>query len=284
MKKVLFATDFSENAINAFFFALKMASRQKAHLLILHVFDIPTSWNYPHAEDAREMERQAKRTSEKQLKDKYDQLTGGIKATYIAIGHPSTAGGIMASIQEYQPDLLVIGTRGNSSVKEVIAGSTSKAIIRQALIPVLLIPESGVDHDLRQVLYASDLHERDAQALSQLASLLEPFEPKITVVHVCTPNEYQGDEQMKWFKEIVEENEGVAFQLLLAENIYEELSSYISKYKFDLLVMLEKERHGFFDTLFHHDLVTKFEFRTSLPLLSFNEHALRVQQKRLISE
>lgn len=283
MKKILLATDFSENATRAFFLAQKMAREHEAQLLILHVFDIPTSWNYPHAEDAREMERQAKRASVDRLKERYDQLTQDVKVTFIAIGHTSTAGGILATLREYRPEMLVLGTRGKSHVKEVTVGSTSKALIRRSPIPVLVVPDSDGDHNFRQVLYASDLHEQDAQALPQLVSLLKPFEPEITVIHISTPDEYKGDEQMKWFKEMVEVKEGVTFQLLLAENVYEGMSTYIRENNFNLLVMLEKERHGFLDTLYHHDLVTKFEFHTSLPLLSFNEHSLRVQQRKVMS-
>ena len=47
--------------------------------------------------------------------------------------------------------------------------------------------------------------------------------------------------------------------------------------EFDMLVMLEKERFGFIDKWFHDDLVRKMEFRTSIPLLSFNEQFLRVR-------
>ena len=40
MKKILFATDFSKNAEKAFHFALKIAEKHHADLIILHVFDI----------------------------------------------------------------------------------------------------------------------------------------------------------------------------------------------------------------------------------------------------
>jgi hypothetical protein len=40
--------------------------------------------------------------------------------------------------------------------------------------------------------------------------------------------------------------------------------------------MLEKERNGFVERLFKEDIVTKMEFDTSIPLLSYNERFLHV--------
>ena len=42
MKKLLFPTDFSETANNAFVYALKMAKSIDAEVIVLHVYDLPT--------------------------------------------------------------------------------------------------------------------------------------------------------------------------------------------------------------------------------------------------
>ena len=44
MKKILYATDFSKNAKMAFNFALRIAEKHHAELIMLHVFDIPPIW------------------------------------------------------------------------------------------------------------------------------------------------------------------------------------------------------------------------------------------------
>ncbi|MEO9482468.1 MAG: universal stress protein [Ekhidna sp.] len=63
MNKILYATDFSENAKKAFGYVAKLAQYHHADLIMLHVFDIPTSFDFPYIDDAREMERQAIRES-----------------------------------------------------------------------------------------------------------------------------------------------------------------------------------------------------------------------------
>ena len=58
----------------------------------------------------------------------------------------------------------------------------------------------------------------------------------------------------------------------------------MSEDDYDMLVMLEKERSGIIDKLFHQGLVSKMEFRTWIPLLSFNEHFLSVSGKKDVKE
>ncbi|WP_163379421.1 universal stress protein [Cyclobacterium sp. SYSU L10401] len=283
MKKILYATDFSENAEKAFIQALKIAQKHKANLIMLHVFDIPTSWNYPYTEDALEMERQAICESENKLKGIFDQYAKDINIKYIAAESTSIVKAIISVIRENDPGLVVIGTKGGSKVKEVIVGSTTKELINKSPVPVLAVPENAVDSDLKKILYATDLHEADIPALKKLTALVRPFDSEITVTHVSTPNEYKGAEKMEWFKDLVKDRinyDGITIQLLLVDNIYEELNAYINQQGFNLLVMLEKERKGIVDRLFHSDLVKKMEFHTSIPLLSFNEHYLRVLEKK----
>jgi nucleotide-binding universal stress UspA family protein len=283
MKKILYATDFSENAEKAFVQALKIARKHNADLIMLNVFDIPTSWNYPHTEDALEMERQAINESENKLKELFNKYANDISVKYIAAESTSIVKGIISVIKENDPGLVVIGTKGGSKVKEVIVGSTTKALINKSPVPVLAVPENAVDSYFKKVLYATDLHEEDILALQQLIALVRPFDSEITVTHVSTHSEYKGDEKMEWFKNLVKDRiayDGITFQLLLSDNIYERLNACINQYEFNLLVMLEKERNGIIDRLFHDDLVKKMEFHSSMPLLSFNEHYLRMLNKK----
>lgn len=278
MEQILYATDFSENAEKAFVQAVKIAQKHSADIIMMHVFDIPTSWNYPHTEDALEMERQAIRESEDKLKELFDKYVNNINVKFIATENTSVVKGIISEIKENDPGLLVIGTKGGSKLKEVIVGSTTKALLKQSPVPVLAIPEDYDERDFEKVLYATDFHEVDIVALQQLIELVRPFDPDIIVAHLSTHKEYGGDQKMEWFKDLMKDRiayDGIAFQLLLADNIYERLNTFINQHKFNLLAMLEKERSGIIDSLFHHDLVKKMEFDTSIPLLSFNEYFLR---------
>jgi len=283
MKKILFATDFSTNANKAFCFALNIAEKHQAELIMVHVFDIPPVWNYPVSYNPSEMKRQTLSSWERTLKEFFEHYDTDVKAKFVAVEHPSVVRGIISAIKQYKPDLVVTGTRGKSALKDAILGGTTKALVKRSPIPVMAIPEHADQHGYDKVLYASDFREVDLNAIEQLVELVKPYKPEIQILHISTDNEFKGMEKMEWFKELIRENidyQNITFELVLSKDIFLTLYTHMSQDDFDLLVMLEKERSGIIDQLFHEDLVKKMEFRTWIPLLSYNESYLNVSSDR----
>ena len=277
MKKILFTTDFSTNAKKAFCFALNMAEKYQAELILAHVFDIPNVYNYPVEYNPSEMKPEMIKDWQGTLKDFFANYDTKVKAKFVAVQHPSVVKGILSIIETHKPQLLVVGTRGKSRIKEVILGGTTKALVKRSPIPVMAIPDNTDQKDFDKVLYASDLREDDVQALKMLVQLVEPYQPEIQILHIHPDSEYKGIEKIEWFKALVKENidyELISFEILRSDDNFSTLHNHMVRNKFDLLVMLEKKRSGIIDKLFHQDLVKKMEFHTRIPLLSYNENFL----------
>lgn len=274
MKKILFATDFSNNANKAFGFALSLAEKHRADLIMVHIFDITTVWTYPYTNDVFELKTQAKNSWERNLQEFFDHYDTKVKASFVAIENQSVVQGILSAIEIYEPELIVTGTKGKSPVKDLLLGGATKALVKRSPVPVLAVPEYAELKDYDKVLYTTDFREVDLIALQDLVELVRPFEPEIKILHMSTDNEYKELEKMEWFKDLVNENvsyPAISFELLSSDDIFNTLNKYMTENDFDLLVMLEKQRSGIIDKLFHQDLVSKMEFRTWIPLLSYNE-------------
>jgi len=278
MKKILFATDFSSNANKAFEFVLNLAEKHQAELIMLHVYDVQPVFGHPYATtNPADLFRLKCENWENKLKEFFNQYNSDIQPTYIAIEYPSVVKGILSIIEKYQPQLVVTGTKGESPVKELLFGGTTKALVKRSPVPVLAIPEYAELNDYDKILYTSDFREVDMQALQDLVEWVRPFEPEIKVLHMSTENEFEGLEKLEWFKEMINDNvsyPAISCELVLADDIFNTLNKYMTENDFDLLVMLEKKRNGIIDKLFHEGLVKKMEFRTWIPLLSYNEHFL----------
>lgn len=278
MKKILFATDFSSNANKAFEFALNLAEKHQAELIMLHVYDVQPVFGHPYATtNPADLFRLKCENWENKLKEFFNQYNSDIQPTYIAIEYPSVVKGILSIIEKYQPQLVVTGTKGESPVKELLFGGTTKALVKRSPVPVLAIPEYAELNDYDKILYTSDFREVDMRALQDLVEWVRPFEPEIKVLHMSTENEFEGLEKLEWFKEMINDNvsyPAISCELVLADDIFNTLNKYMTENDFDLLVMLEKKRNGIIDKLFHEGLVKKMEFRTWIPLLSYNEHFL----------
>lgn len=283
MKKILFTTDFSTNADKAFGFALNMAEKHQAELILAHVFDPPTVYNYPVEYNPSEMKSGMIKDWQRTLKEFFANYDTVIKAQFVAVEDPSVVHGILSIIKEFKPQLVVTGTKGKSTVKELVLGGTTKALVKRSPVPVLAVPEYAELKDYDKILYCSDFREVDLKALQDLVELVRPYEPEIKIMHMSADNELERLEKMEWFKELIHDNvsyPAISFEVILADDTFETLNRYMTENDFDLLVMLEKERHGIIDKLFHTGLVNKMEFRTWIPLLSYNERFLVVTDNK----
>ena len=287
MKKILFTTDFSSNANKAFGFALNLAEKHQAELIMLHVYDISPVYGQPYIDGPDEMTKQTGKSWENSLKEFFKKSNSTIQPTFIAIENGSVVKGILSVIEKYQPQLVVTGTKGKNQMKELLFGGTTKALVKRSPIPVMAIPEYAKLEDYNKVLYTSDFREVDLKALQDLVELVRPFLPEIKILHMCTGDEFKRREKMEWFKELINDNvsyPAISCEMVSADDVFNTLNKYMTENDFDMLVMLEKERHGIIDKIFHEDLVKKMEFRTWIPLLSYNEHYLRLAENQTVNK
>jgi len=279
MKTILYATDFSENSVAALKYANKMADRMGTRLVICHVFGYPVILGmegldqpFPHTEENAYKHHRA------QLEEFCEKHLGsGWQSPEIqlqAVKDQAALKGIIATADEWHAYLIIVGVKGESGLRELIVGSTTKQLIDKAPCPVLAIPADTNYQPIKTIVYATDFEEEDVYAVRKLAEMAEQFEAEIKIVHISTKQEYEGEMQMEWFKEMLEQKvtyKRIDFELLLSEDIFESLRMYLDEVNADLMVMLEREQKGTLKKLFHRDLVKKMEAYTKVPLLSFRK-------------
>ncbi len=138
---ILFAVDFSQSSDYAFQYALSLAKKYDARLLIIHVINEPVDlrgFYVPHISFEKleqEIEEGAKKMMEKfcrtQIKDysKYE--------TFIVPGIPYDE--VIKKAQEQSADLVIMGTHGRTGLDHVLFGSTAEKVVRKSPVPVMTI-------------------------------------------------------------------------------------------------------------------------------------------------
>ena len=162
IKKILYATDLSESAVNAFAYAVSLANLYGAGITILHVFaETPGEEFITNMINTDTWEK----IKNRRYSEARDQLIGK-KRDHIAIkevlqafseevnvdakdqtfvtdevlilnGEPAEI--IVQTAKEKNCDLIVMGTHGHGGITDVLIGSTAKRVVRQSTIPVLVI-------------------------------------------------------------------------------------------------------------------------------------------------
>lgn len=133
---VLFPTDFSENADNAFVYAEKMAAAGARRITLMHVQD--KGKIDPHLKHKLEEFNRIDRERLEELKAKLHRQ--GKAQVDVELCYGSPAAEIMRAVREKKIDLVVMGSQGRGYVKELFLGSVSHNVARRAEAPVLLVP------------------------------------------------------------------------------------------------------------------------------------------------
>ncbi len=278
MKTILYATDYSENSVAALKYAYALCRRLKTRLVLTHVYDVPTVLGtqltepFPSlSEDARQHEREKLQGF---FKKHLGKVSDKMKLHFEPVEHMSVIRGIISKATEWHAYLIFVGMKGEGRLQEIIMGSTTKALIEKAPCPVLAIPENTKYMPLRTVVYATDFEEEDVYAIRKLTEMVDVFQAEIKVIHIITEKEYEGETQMEWFKEMLQNKvnyKKIEFKLLFSDDIFEALRMYLEDVGAELMVMLEREKRGLLKKWFHRDLVKRMESYGKVPLMSFRE-------------
>lgn len=277
MKTLIHATDFSENAITALKYAAVLGQKMNAILWVIHIYDnaaLSSNLNERYLFTSEELKAQ------KELKIKnlcIEHLGVDFEKENIkieAIENRSVVNGIISKSDELYASIIITGMKGKSALKDFLMGNTTKVLIEKAPCPILAIPENAVLNEINTIVYASDFEQQDISAINRLSEIAKIFKAKIKIIHISTKKEYQADEQMQWFKEILEQKvsyKKLEYALFYSDDVFNFLKIYLTEVNADWVAMLERRKKGLVKKLFHTDLVKKIEEQSNVPFISFNE-------------
>lgn len=134
-EKILVAVDGSEYAEWTFKKGIEMAKRNKAELHILHVFDV----RYYPSEYASIKRRAEQEGIEllKRYKEEAEKQDLVKVETILKFGSPKVL--VSKSAEDIGADLILCGASGLYAVEQVLLGSVTESIIRNAKCDVLVV-------------------------------------------------------------------------------------------------------------------------------------------------
>jgi nucleotide-binding universal stress UspA family protein len=170
--------------------------------------------------------------------------------------------------------------KGGSPIREAFLGSTATNLLEKAPCPVLAVPEDITLKNIDTIIYATALDLADISAIQEIVEWAKLFNASINIVHISTKNEYAGEDQMEWFKDMLKQNVDYGkmhFELSFSENVYEALQQYIEKINPDIIAMLEREGYSLIKSIWHRDLVKRMKTDSKIPLLSYHKKNLNLE-------
>ncbi len=286
MKKILVPVDFSDHTETVCKFALEIAKKAGGEIRLFHAyFDyvIIASSSFPYSVDTSEMFNQEmmvkireeakadlQKLEDKLVNDLSNQNIRNVRVVYTLTGGiPEDE--ILNTAETYDPDIIVMGTRGKGN-KDILTGKVTSKVVKNAKCRILTVPINAKYSGFENMLYATNLANEDEKDLRRLFELLITYRPIIHCVHINIDNgKFADEEQMNSLKAYFEDeiNEGrLIFKVIDNVDFLEGINTYVNDNQIDIISVVH-HRKGFLKRLFTKDHTRELLFHSDIPLYIF---------------
>lgn len=278
MKHLLIPTDFSANAWNATEYALAFFEHHPIKIYLLHITFSGV------VEDNTDLHAHGITISAQESHPKYsalDELKQRIETLYpsrnleieILVKHSFFVDSIKKTVQEKEIDLIVMGTKGASGLKEVTIGSHSGAVITRVKCPILVIPENARFENPKNIVFPTDFNTpyKD-RVLQTLFSVADMYEATIKVMRVA-PEAYELDEAQEENRNFLMQSlagKPHSFHWINSPGLEEGLQNFIDVMEVQIIAMVAKNLN-FFQRLLFKPTVERIGYHTKIPFLVLHE-------------
>ncbi len=276
MKNILLLTDFSDNAWNAIFAALKMHEHIRCQFYLLNTYE-PSFINIL-GDKSKERLGVIYDSLAKNSSIELDKIMRYLKDNHKNNNHTfekeSMSNDLVSAVKEIcnekDIDLIVMGTKGATGAKEIFMGSNTVELIKKVNnCPIFAVPSEHDFKNLSKVLFPTEFTRPYTKyELKPLVELATIWDSEILICYVAQEFTLL-EEQLanKWvltkrLDKVAHSFHNVQLQATVADSI----SNFAEETMADIIVMINYE-HTFIEKLTREAVVKKVGFHSKIPLL-----------------
>ncbi len=276
MKKILFPTDFSEVANNAFVHALEFAKIVNAELVLLHTFEFPIYDNQFFPENYNVVFNSIELSAFDMFKTEIPKLrviAAERNLNQIKMSHRLMDGSLLynikKAIEEENIDFIVMGTSGAAGWEAFFLGTNTGNVLTAVDVPVLSVPSDSKFKKIEIIGFTTRYRAKDKKALKDVLKIAKKTNAVVKCLYVQTNDSDVSASTIKeWEEEFV--GEPVLFSIILSNDVQDTILDFVLFKDIDILAMITYKRN-FFVELFKPSLTQKFSNRLGIPVLAMHE-------------
>jgi nucleotide-binding universal stress UspA family protein len=276
MKKLLIPVDFSVTSEAAVDFGLQLASAFGYEVMLHHALSMVKDDEryYRDSDDRLQQDVLDEKLTEK-MEAKMDKLLQQWDVQGLTISNHLTKGALLDDLKElvkaHNVDLVVMGTRGATGLKELFVGSNTEKIVRHMHCPVIAVHSSVRVANVKRILVPVDLDHFTPSFLMEIADLQRLFRADVEFTWVKNPTHAESLELL------VEEFENVlktyevkgTFSIINDAIPHAGILTYADEIEADMIAMATHHRSGVAH-LFLGSVTENVLNHTHLPLWTFS--------------
>ncbi|WP_029033242.1 universal stress protein [Salinimicrobium terrae] len=267
MKKIIYATDFSENSVAALRYATELARVIGDDLIALHVYP-PQETEKLGSDFLKEHQKELQGFCKLHLGEIYDPQM----ISPAVVSGPDVAEEILKFTKDLQVRMIVMGACGASKLKDRFVGTTTNEMIGKSYLPILAVPPHFTFKQPQNIFFASTFDDQELIYLKELIPLAKSLNAKIEVVHITHKKEDEALKNLKMFQEKIESEipySNIDYKTLYSSEVFDTLRKAIEKDHPDIVMMPEKRNMNLFKRGLVRDRIKRMQSCSPIPLLTF---------------
>jgi nucleotide-binding universal stress UspA family protein len=274
MKNILVPTDFSQNSEIALEYAQFLFSSFECNFFLLHV----DSYLNVQGESFVPIQKTKKPDYTKPAKELLQELLDRTKTKTTNKKHSFHAiyeygffiESVKKQLDEKEIDLIAMGTKGVSGLREKVVGSSAGDVITKVQHNTLVIPNNVVMATPKEIAFPTDFNIfYSHNILNAITELLDLSGANLRIMHVTTNGFGLSVDQQSnksYLQDFMEETRpnGHSFHSVTNKKVKSAIQCFVESRDADMIVMVAKNLNFIQQVLFD-SIVEKISFHTKIP-------------------
>ena len=196
MKKILVPCDFSLPSVSAYRVALDIAQMSGGEIHLVNVIELPVLHDtvlMPVLSFEEALLQELRERAEKQFEKLRKKYAGDFEDIILSVLYGNISIMLLQYIEEHDIDLVVMGTKGATGVREALIGSNTEKIVRRSPAPVLAVKKYQPASDIKDIVFPTSLQADHPDLVAKVKALQKFFDATLHVLYINTPTNFTSD-------------------------------------------------------------------------------------------
>lgn len=267
IKTILVGIDYTKSSDNALQYAIMLAKRNKASVMLFHIYETPVIHTYSGAYFISYKEMQGfNLTRLNKYKAKIEVKHPGVNFETFST-YKSFKAGVSDLIRSRKVHYVVLGLESKSKFSKFIYGTTGLEVAGKISCPVIIVPERYKEHRLNKMVLALDNQKAvESGLMLKVREFAKRFKTNLSAVHIQTENEFM----LLSHKKTNQVNKRWKINTVEAKDFESGIFAYAKNNKVDLITLISRS-HSLMYNLFNESNTKQIAFKTKVPIMSIHD-------------
>lgn len=284
MRKIVFPTDFSENAFNALNYAAELLKYETCEFFLLHAYadEVYNDETVLSRSLMEELKGKVLSHAENKLEEtltKIREISPNPHHTYHKVASfGSLVDEVNDLVDKENADLCIMGTRGKTNDRHIKFGTNTLLVMKYVQCPVLSIPAGYKYNTPEKILFPTNFlvpyQKRELKLVSEIARVFGAEVHSLYISKYPVESFRQKDNQSF----LKEQFQNIKFQTHQIDGIdrITTIKDFIESHHIDILVLVNS-RHSELENILFEGTIDKISLNPKIPILvlqNFNRESV----------